>query len=99
MASGLYTQRVWNATAVGVAGVSAAVVCADGPFVSAFGNSGAATTLTLQYSDDNVTYYDGPASVLAGASDFRIDATTGARWTRLKSSAAATITAIISAKG
>ena len=99
MSQGLYVQKVWNAAVVGVAGVSPGVIADDAPFVSAFGNCGAASTVTLQYSDDNVTFYDGPTSILAGASDFRIDATTGARWTRLKSSAAATITAFISAKG
>lgn len=68
------------------------------PFVSAFGNSSGAATLTLQYSMDGTNYYDGPAQTLSGSGNFRIDATTGARFVRLKSSASVTLTATICAK-
>jgi hypothetical protein len=91
--------NAWNAAAVGAGGTSASVDCQNTPFVSAFGNASAATTITVQYSQNDVDYYDGPNQVLGGAGNFRIDATVGARYVRLKSSAAATITATIAGKG
>lgn len=91
--------NAWNAAAVGAAGTSAAVDVSRTPFVSAFGNASAATTVTLQYSMDGVNFYDGPAQTLGAAGNFRIDATCAAAWVRLKSSAAATITGTIAGKG
>jgi hypothetical protein len=63
------------------------------PYVSAFGNAGAATTLTLQYSLDGSTFYAGPAVTLSGVGDFHRDATTAARYLRLLSSSSAAIAA------
>ena len=91
--------NAWNAATTGVGGVSASLAVGDFPFVSAYGNANAATTITLQYSADNTNFYDGPNVVLAGAGDFRIDAQTGAEYVRLKSSASVTATASIEAKG
>jgi hypothetical protein len=91
--------NAWSAAAVGINGTSTALDTDYLPFVTAFGNSSAAATITLQVSQDNTNYYDGPTQVLAGAGNFCINATVGARYVRLKSSAAATITATLAAKG
>lgn len=91
-------KRVWAAAAVGAGGTSASLEINASAFASAYGNADAATTITLQYSSGDGTFRDGPSQVLAVAGDFRIDATVGAPVVRLKSSAAATITADISAK-
>jgi len=90
--------NAWNAASVGTNGTSAVIDTWSCPFVSAFGNAGAATTITLQYSMDGASFYTGPSTTLSGSSDFHIDATTAARYLRLLSSAAATITATIAAK-
>lgn len=91
--------NAWTAIAVGINGVSTALALADRPFVSAFGSASIATTITLQLSANGTTFYDGPTQVLSAAGDFAISVTTGAAHVRLKSSAAATITATIMAKG
>lgn len=91
-------KRVWDAAVVGVGGTSAAVDLGPAFATSAYGNASAATTITMQYSAGDGTFRDGPNQVLAAAADFRIDANVGAPAVRLKSSAAATITADISAK-
>jgi hypothetical protein len=90
--------NAWNAASAGANGTSAVVDTWSCPFVSAFGNAGAATTISLQYSMDGANFYAGPSTTLSGSSDFHIDATTAARYLRLLSSAAATITATIAAK-
>lgn len=90
--------NAWDAAATGAGGVSAALDTWSCPFVSAFGNASGASTITVQYSQDGSNYYDGPAQVLSGAGNFRIDATCGARYVRLKSSANVTVTATLSAK-
>lgn len=91
--------NAWNAAAVAINGLSAVIDVGQTPFVSAFGNVSAATTITLQYSQDGTNFYDGPNQVLSAAGDFRIDVTTGAARARLKSSAAVTATATIAGKG
>lgn len=91
-------RQVWNAVNPGAAGVSEVVDTGGFPNVTAIGNSAGATTITLQLSQDGVNFYDGPNQVLAGAGDFRIDDSTGARYVRLKTSAGAVITAHIAAK-
>lgn len=68
------------------------------PFVSAFGHVSGATTITLMYSQDNTNWYAGPTVVLAGAADFKIDATTGARYVALQSTNSVTATATLTAK-
>jgi hypothetical protein len=90
--------NAWNAASVGANGTSAALDTWSCPYVSAFGNASAATTLTLQYSMDGSNFYAGPSVTLSGAGDFRLDATCAARFVRLLSSAAATITATLAAK-
>jgi hypothetical protein len=90
--------NAWSAAAVGSNGTSAVLDTWSCPYVSAFGNAGAATTLTLQYSMDGANFFNGPSTTLAGASDFHVDATAAARYVRLLSSAAAAITATLAAK-
>ena len=90
--------NAWNAASVGANGTSAVLDTWSCPYVSAFGNAGAATTLTLQYSMDGTHFYAGPSVTLSGSGDFRIDAASAARYLRLLSSAAATITATLAAK-
>jgi hypothetical protein len=89
---------VWSAATTGSAGNSNTLQAWDCPFVSAFGHVSGATTVTLMYSFDGTTFYAGPSTTLAGASDFHIDATTGAEYLALQSSSSVTATAVISAK-
>ena len=92
--------NAWSAAAVSAGAVSTAVDCQSVPNVTAFGNAGAATTITVQVSQDNVNYYDTQTTqALTGAGDFAVSAVIGARYVRLKSSGAATITATIAGKG
>lgn len=84
----------------GVAGLSAAIDTGGQPFVTAFGSVGGATTITLRISQDNVTFYDTQVNqILAGAADFAVSATLGARFVQLKSSADVKVVATIAAKG
>jgi hypothetical protein len=92
--------NAWAAAAVGAGGTSAAIDTKDAASVSAFGHVSAATTITVQVSQDNVTFYDtATTAVLGGAADFHVSLQTGAKYSRLKSSGAANITATIAAKG
>lgn len=91
--------NAWNAAVVGVAGTSAAIDTKSAPNVSAFGNASAATTISIQVSQDNANFYDTTTNVvLGGAGNFHIAGAFGAKYIRLKSSLAATITATIAAK-
>lgn len=88
-----------NASALGAGGTSGAVDTGNLGNVSVFGSSDAATTITVQVSEDNVTFYDSQLTqVLAGAGSFCINSIIGARYVRIKTSGAATITATVSAK-
>ena len=89
--------NAWNAAAVLAGGVSASIDCQYTPFISVFGNvTGGATTLTVQFSQDNVNFYDAESTVANG--DFSVSNTYAARYIRLKSSNARTITATIAGK-
>ena len=90
--------NAWNAAAVTAGATSTAVDTGYGANCAIFGNVNGAATLTVQYSQDNTNYYDGPAATVTQSSDFRIDAVVGARWIRLKNSATTTITATIACK-
>lgn len=90
--------NAWNAVAVAANGVSASIDTQLAPNISVFGNvGGGATTLTVQFSQDNVNFYDATNSVANG--DFSVSGIYGARYIRLKSSNARTITATIAGKG
>lgn len=91
--------NAWSAAAVGAGGTSTAIDTRYAGVVTCFGNSNAATTITVQVSQDNVAFYDSQVTqVLGGAGNFCVNAPIGARYIRLKSSGAATITATIAAK-
>lgn len=91
--------NAWNAAAVLANGVSASLAVTSQRVVSGFGNASAATTITLQVSQNGTTFYDTPVTqTLSAAGDFHVTTNTGAAHARLKSSAAATITATIAGK-
>lgn len=93
------SNNAWNATAVLAGGSSASLDTGNRSIVSGFGTSDAATTFTVQVSEDDVTYYDTLTTyVLAGAGEFHVTLTTAAKYVRLKSSGAATISATLVAK-
>jgi hypothetical protein len=88
--------NAWSAAAVLANGVSASIDTQNCPFISVFGNTDGATTITVQMSQDNTNFYDAESTVANG--DFSISNTYGARYIRLKSSQARTITATIAGK-
>jgi hypothetical protein len=88
--------NAWNGVAVAANGVSAALDTLGTGTVSAFGNASAATTITVQVSQNNLNWYDTViAQTLASGGDFALHAALGARYVRLRSSGAATITATL----
>lgn len=91
--------NAWNAAAVLAAGTSTSVDCQYASSISIFGNASAATTITVQYSQDNTNFYDDTIDTISANGNFAFNLTAGARYVRLKSSAAATITATIAGKG
>lgn len=90
--------NAWNAAAVAANGVSASIDCQFVSNITIFGNANGSTTLTIQFSQDNVNFYDGSSTVVAASSDFSVSGTFGARYIRLKSSQARTITATVAGK-
>ncbi len=90
--------NAWNAVAVGAGGVSASVDCQYTAFVSCFGVTSAVTVITVQVSQDDVAYYSAFSTTVAPAGDFYLAGNIGARYVRLRSSAAANITATIAGK-
>jgi len=92
--------NAWNAVAVAANGTSAAIDCRYVPHISVFGNTSGNTTITIQESQDNTNFYDTETlAVGGGGGNFGIKVTSGARYIRLKSSQAKTITATIAGKG
>jgi hypothetical protein len=90
----------WLASAVAIAGTSNALDTIGGRDCSAFGTVSAATTISVQLSADNVNFYTSTVGqTLAGAGNFGFSFAAGARFVRLVSSAATTVTATISCKG
>lgn len=89
--------NAWNAAAVAIGGVSAAIDTNGMPFVTVFGNSSVASTIQVQYSQDGTNFYNAGPSISASG-DFGTSFQPGARYVRLSSSAAATITATVAAK-
>lgn len=81
----------WNAAAVAAGGVSVAVGYVDGR-IRILVNVSAATDITVQHSADNTNWYDGEvlSFTAAGTKTLVVDC---CYYVRLKSSAAATITA------
>lgn len=95
--------NAWSAAAVGAGGTSTALDAQFTPLVSVFGNASAPTTISLEFSQDNTNWYDvnqaGYSIATAGDGDFALTVWVAARYVRMKSSAAATITATIAGKG
>lgn len=90
--------NAWLAADVGAATYSAGVDTLNAPFVSAFGNTSGASTITVSVSMDASTWYDTTITFAANG-DFWFNFSVGVRYVRLKSSAHVTITATIAAKG
>jgi hypothetical protein len=91
--------NAWNNIAVLAAGVSTAIDIRYNQKASIFGNVSAATNLTIQYSQDNVNWYDSETIInIAATGNFGRTIDIAARYIRLKSSAAVTITATIAGK-
>ena len=90
--------NIWSAVLTGTGTSTNTLDIKNAPFVSAFGHSDGAATITLMVSADNTNFYAGPTQVLAGASDFCINASVGAQFVALKSSANVTATGTIQAK-
>lgn len=85
-----------SATGLGINGTSPIVDVDDEPYVSAFGTSSAAATVTVQVSQDGTNFYDTTHTAAPGAgAAFHIFFTTAARFVRLKVSAATNLVATI----
>jgi hypothetical protein len=90
--------NAWSAAAVALNGVSSIVDCQYVTHVSIFGTTSGGTTISVLYSQDNTNFY-AAGTISAGTGDWGGDFTVGARYVRLRSSNARTITATISGKG
>jgi hypothetical protein len=88
----------WNGAAVAVNGVTPAIDSNTLPYCTAFGNTSAAATLTVQVSGDSTNWYTSTITTGAVTGNFVLNFTVGARYVRLVSNAAATITATIQCK-
>jgi hypothetical protein len=92
--------NAWNAAAVLAAGTSTSIDCQYEDSVSAFGNTSAATDIEVEVSQDNTNFYKTGIKATGANGDFYLSIPDlGARYVRLSSSAAATITATIAGKG
>jgi hypothetical protein len=97
----MFHGNAWSAASPTSDGVSTAIDCAYAPNISVFGASSATTTFTIQYSQNNSTFYDSTYSItVTNASNFGASYSgVGARYIRLKTSAAqTTITVTIAGK-
>lgn len=91
--------NAWNNVAVSANGVSPNVDCRYSANIAAFGTASAATVITIQVSQDDVNWYDSSVVSPGASGGFYInDPAFSARFARLKSSAAATITATVAGK-
>jgi len=91
--------NAWSAAPVAGAGVSATIDTIGHEQITAYGSVSAATNVSVNVSADGVTWWPSTQqAVLAAAGNFYLNFKTGARYIQLVSSAAATITATISAK-
>lgn len=90
-------NNAWNNVLTGVGGVSTAVDTQNCAHVTVFGNTSAASTITVQFSQDNTNFYDSEVTISANG-NFGKNLTAGARYVRLKSSADVTANATIAAK-
>lgn len=89
--------NAWNAAAVAISGTSSSLdtaVCDSGNS-SAFGNTSGAATLTVQFSQDNTNWYSSATNTGSVTGNFGVTFSHGARYIRLISNAAVTITATL----
>lgn len=91
--------NAWDAAAVAIDGESAVIDVAKAPHLTVFGNASAATDIIVLGSQDGTNFYQVDTTTLAGAADFAFHLTTGMAYVKLRSSAAATITATVAGKG
>lgn len=94
--------NAWLAAVVGVGGNSAIVDTQFTPHVTIFGTTSGVTTITIKVSQTLVPadFVDGPTVASVGPNfNFVGNVTIGARYVRLQTSLASTITATIAAKG
>ena len=89
--------NAWNNTTVTAGQASASIDIYGLGVVSVFGNVSILNTIILQFSQDNVNFYSSDF-VITKKGDFGNSFSVGARYVRLLSTKAATITATISAK-
>jgi hypothetical protein len=89
--------NAWNNVAVGANGVSNSIDCQYTPHITVFGVTSGGSTISFQVSQDNSNFYTS-ATFNITTGDFGADFTSGARYVRLKSSNARTITATIAGK-
>lgn len=89
--------NAWNNVAVAANGNSTISDLQYQTTVIVFGNSSAAVTLRLQASQDGVNFYT-VVSLAVAIGNFGSTTSWGARYMRLQSSAASTITATIAGK-
>lgn len=94
------SELLWSAATPGAGGKSVSLEMKDVKVLDIFGDVDGACTLTLEVSDDDVTYYTSQWSyTAAGAEDFHLSFTTGAAFVRLDmDSAGVKVTAIANAK-
>lgn len=90
--------NAWNAAVVGINGKSTSLDTQWAQFCSAFGNTSAAATVTVEFSADDTNYYSSSVNTGAVTGNFGVNFQIGARYVRLSSSAAATITATLQCK-
>lgn len=93
--------NAWNAAVVSADGFSTSIDCQYVSILSIFGNTNAATTILLEQGQDNVAWYDTGLEFSVGGTggDFYMTLNdAGARYYRLQSTGAATITATIAGK-
>lgn len=93
-----FQGNAWNNVAVAANGYSNVIDTFNQAHVSIFGNGSGAATLQVQYSADGVSFYNAGTITLSGAGNFYLDVQMGARYVRIQSSAAITLTATVSAK-
>lgn len=88
--------NAWNNVAVGANAFSPVVDLLDATCVHVFGNTSAASTITVLVSQDSVNF--ATHTTIAANGDFSLSDLIGSRYLQIKSSAAVVITATIAAK-
>lgn len=87
----------WTAASTGAAGKSAELAVSPFKVITIFGNTSGATTLTVEYSKDNSTYYASDQTVAANG-DFAKTFDCAAPYVRISSGTDRTVTAWIAGK-